>query len=762
MFTPQTLKIPSSAYTFTLNSLSRLKPLKPGVSFPMIDSFPHGSPLGGFGAGTFSRSPYGDFNIWHLFPGAHIHESLEACGLAVWRKTKNKTAAAPLSLQNKSWPGQKLKASRCRYAALYPRSWYVYPEVQAVIEQFSPILPHNYRETSYPAACFNVQLSNPRKSPQEISVLFSWQNMLGWGRTLGANATEHRFSKNAAVRRWNERRVDNEYKAIVFQSSSAGADTLSGEMCLMTYAPAGALVSFCTQYDTEQPPDIMWEPFAARGVLRDNLGEEYAQPAGALAVKVLLNPGETITIPFVLTWDIPRYLNDRTARYYTKYLNTDGNNAFALAREVLQQQKKYALDIARWQAGFSRKMPRWLAGQLFNELYYLADGGSVWDADSGMYSCLECLDYPFYETLDVRFYGSFPLAKFWPEIEKRILQEFSKTVFAEDTTKITYHAQAAVLQDVAVSGEHNKSFVQKDYRKRKYALPHDLGSPFEEPWAKLNAYTWQNTNRWKDLNSKFVLLLYRAYYYSGKKDHAFLAEIWPGLVKAIEYLDTLDIDQDGLPENEAFPDQTFDNWLMHGTSAYCGILRLAALQAGIQIAEVSAKKEQARQWRLRLKKARDSLNRKLWNGKYFRFDERSEIIMAAQLTGQWYLEQLRLPSVLEDSQIDSALRQIYQRNFQRIARGRHGLVNGRTADGLPVSASQGNDAWVGINYAVACHLLLRGRRRQAEKILKSVTEALRQGGLLFRTPEAWNAQEHYYIASMYQRPGVIWTLADWY
>ncbi|MDR1453588.1 MAG: hypothetical protein LBJ25_06425 [Candidatus Margulisbacteria bacterium] len=755
------LAIPKNAYRITLRRLARLKTLKPQADYPMIDSFPQGAPLGGLGAGTFSRSPYGDFNIWHLFPGVHIEEILDACGLAVFRKTQNKTEAYPLSLRSKIWTKKKLNPKKCEYAALYPQSWYRYRELDVVVEQFSPVLPYNYRETSYPAACFRVQLSNKQKRPQEISVLFSWQNILGWGFDNSGAATEQKFVKNIG-RRSNKRVEDADYKGIVFQAESArAADALSGEMCLAAYAPEGAQVSICTQFDAVSGAPEIWESFAARGVLPENVSTRYEQPAGALAVKVYLNPGETMVVPFALVWDIPFCLNGKVQKYYTKYFGTDGANSFALAREVLENLPKYSDEITRWHAAVAKKVPPRVAQAMFNELYYLADGGSIWDARSGLYSYLECYDYLFYETLDVRFFGAFPLAKFWPDIEKRIMREFTKTIFVEDPVKIDYHTRAAVSEKITVSGEHNRKFIQRDLRKRRHALPHDLGSPLEAPWEKLNAYTWQNANRWKDLNSKYALQVYRAYYYSGKKDHEFLAECWPGLLKAIEYLSAFDGDNDGLPENENFPDQTFDNWLMRGASAYCGILRLASLQTGVQIAEILGKKEQARKWRLGLKKAKNSLNRKLWNGRYFNFDERSSDIMAAQLAGQWFLEQMHLPGVLEPEQIDSALKHIYRSNFLGVEKGRYGLANGRTAGGQPVKALQGNDAWTGVNYAFAGHLLIRGQRKKAEKLLRRVNGLLYKNGMLFRTPEGWDVH-HKFVASMYMRPGVIWALADWY
>jgi non-lysosomal glucosylceramidase len=760
MFPAECLKIPKNAYRITLQRLARLKTLKPQANYPMIDSFPQGAPLGGLGAGTFSRSPYGDFNIWHLFPGVHIEEILDVCGLAVFRKTKNKTEAYPLSLRSKIWTKRKLNPKKCEYAALYPKSWYQYKELDVTVEQFSPVLPHNYRETAYPAACFKVQISNKQKRPQEIAVLFSWQNILGWGFDNSGAATEQKFVKNTG-RRLNKRVEDADYKGIVFQTESARADALSGEMCLATYAPEGAQVSFCTQFDAESGAPEIWESFAARGILPENVSTRYAQPAGALAVKVYLNPGETVTLPFALVWDIPFCLNGKVQRYYTKYFGATGENSFALAREVLENMDKYSAEITRWHSAVARKVPPRVALAMFNELYYLADGGSIWDARTGLYSYLECYDYLFYETLDVRFFGAFPLAKFWPDVEKKIMQEFTKAIFLEDPAKVDYHTQAAVSEKITVSGEHNKKFIQRDLRKRRHALPHDLGSPLEAPWAKLNAYIWQNANRWKDLNSKYVLQVYRAYYYDGKKDHEFLAECWPGLLKAIEYLSAFDKDADGLPENENFPDQTFDNWLMRGTSAYCGILRLASLQAGVQIAEILDKKEQAKKWRLYLKKAKDSLNRKLWNGRYFNFDEYSSDVMAAQLAGQWFLEQMHLPGVLEPAQINAALKHIYRSNFLSMKNGLYGLVNGRTAGGQPVKMPQGNDAWTGVNYAFAGHLLIRGQRRKAEKLLRRVNDLLYKKGMLFRTPEGWDTRNKF-VASMYMRPGVIWALADWY
>jgi hypothetical protein len=57
-------------------------------------------------------------------------------------------------------------------------------------------------------------------------------------------------------------------------------------------------------------------------------------------------------------------------------------------------------------------------------------------------------------------------------------------------------------------------------RKQTYFVPHDMGSPAEDPFVLSNIYNYQQTNRWKDLPSKFVLQVYRDY--EATSDEAFL------------------------------------------------------------------------------------------------------------------------------------------------------------------------------------------------------------------------------------------------
>ena len=99
-------------------------------------------------------------------------------------------------------------------------------------------------------------------------------------------------------------------------------------------------------------------------------------------------------------------------------------------------------------------------------------------------------------------------------------------------------------------------------------MPHDLGTPGEDPWYLVNSYNIQPINNWKDLNSKFVLQIYRAYVVT--RDRKFLWDCWDTVRTAMEYVAKFDYDMDGVIENEGFPDQTYDTWSAVGCSAYSG------------------------------------------------------------------------------------------------------------------------------------------------------------------------------------------------
>lgn len=734
--------------------------VEPHVSID--DGYWQGAPLGGIGAGTIGRTYRGDFARWHLDPGRHRYEPLPACMFSIFVEGPDGRLAQALWTEA---PQRELAAWQWRYpigagiyAALYPRSWFVYQwerlPVRLAVEQFSPVIPHNYRESSYPVAVFLWFVENPTSHPLTLGILFTWQNLLG-----------HEGDRPAMGRGFHRPRGEDLTSGRMIGVEMVGGEgpvqePWDGSWALAALETPGVEVSYRTWFRADGDGAEIWEDFAVDGRLESDAGATFfpegGQAGAGLAVTLRLGPGEGQVVPIALAWDRPIVAfgaGDRWYRRYTLFFGSSGRNAWRIAREALERYTVWRKQIQDWQHSIlsDPTVPDWYLTALFNELYFIADGATAWVVDPedpegiGHFAQIECYDYPFYETLDVRFYGSFPLLMLWPELEKAVMRNFIATVPQADLT----------LRTIESSGDRAP-------RKLPGALPHDLGSPLEAPWRLPNAYCFQDPNIWKDLNSKFVLLLYRDYVFTG--DRTLVESGWPAVRMALEYLKLFDRDADGLPENEGLPDQTYDTWPMRGPSAYCGGLWLAALEAAIRMADLVGDLEARSRYENWLRRARESFEASLWNGQYYQYDVLSphrDSIMADQLAGQWYADLVGLPPVVPESHLLQALRTIYAYNVCRFADGQLGAVNGMRPDGtVDHSSNQSAEVWTGVTYALASAMLARGLEEEAWRTAWGIYHiTYEEKGYWFRTPEAWDRQGNF-RASMYLRPGAIWAI-EW-
>ena len=157
---------------------------KPALDGMIDDGYWQGAPVGGLGAGTFSRTYRGDFSRWHLKGGVHKYETVDANQFAIYEKAEGATEGVAQALLAGHPKGGALSSWKWdypvgagNYYALYPKSWYEYRwdklPANVTLEQFSPVLPDNYRESSYPVAVYRWHAENPTKQNVTVSVLFS-------------------------------------------------------------------------------------------------------------------------------------------------------------------------------------------------------------------------------------------------------------------------------------------------------------------------------------------------------------------------------------------------------------------------------------------------------------------------------------------------------------------------------------------------------------------------------------------------------------
>ena len=775
MASAQAQQIPAAAWRRPIGQPLE-NPGKARNASDIDDGYWQGAPVGGFGSGTFSRTYRGDFARWHIKAGVHQYGVSYANQFAMYQKVDGESESTarvlltdhPKNGELSTWSWD-YPVGAGDYAALYPKSWYDYRwqkfPAHVTLEQYSPVLPDNYRESSYPVALYRWHADNPTDKTVTVSVLLSWTNMAGWFRDFAPQ-----FGKSPSRGNHNEFKSESSpagsMKGIVFDRLRSGdkPNEWDGQFAIAALESPGVEVTYQTTFLANGDGHAVWTPFSADGRLANdntNWVSDSEKLAGAIAVRFTLKPGESRIIPMAIAWDFPTVQfgeGRQWHRRYTDFYGATGQNAWQIARDGLTHAADWSAAIDRWQAPTinDESKPLWYRGMLFNELYTLTDGGTFWgrEANSDLkkeatFALLECFDYAYYGTLDVRFYASLPLLKFWPDIDKQVLREFSATVLKE------WPEQGLWVWKTAQTGS---PVIHK--RKKIGAVPHDLGVPDGDPFISVNEPGWQDTNDWKDLNSKFVLMVYRDYVLTGRTDLAFLRETWPAVKAAIQYLRQFD-HGGGIPENSGYPDQTYDSWVVKGVSAYSGGLWLAALRAGEETARlVNDPSAQSEYHRLFLKAQKTYIDT-LWNGQYFRYDtqpENQRLIQTDQLAGQWYAHMLALGDLVPRTMQQSALKTIYNLNVRKFGDGQMGAVNGMAEDGTISTNEEGKEVWAGTTLGYAALLKAEGMNEESWNTVRGLYHVIYETkGYWFRTPEAWDITGNF-RASMYMRPAGIWAL----
>ncbi|XP_015937543.1 uncharacterized protein LOC107463282 [Arachis duranensis] len=789
----------------------------------------HGVPLGGIGSGSIGRSYRGEFQRWQLFPVKCEDKPVLANQFSVFvsRPSGEKYSSVlcagkpdilkenPVSgIQSWDW---NLIGDKSTYHALYPRAWTIYeepdPALRIVCRQISPIIPHNYKESSFPASVFTFVLNNFGKTTADVTLLFTWTNSVGG---LSEFTGDHFNSKMVNDRVHGvllHHKTTNERSPVTFAIAAEETEDVHISECPV-FVISGAHKGISAK--------DMWNEIKQHGSFDRLNFAETAMPSepgssiGAAVAATLTIPSDAQrTVTFSLAWDCPevKFPAGRVYnRRYTKFYGTNGDAAAKIAHDAIMGHRQWEAQIEDWQRPIleDKRLPEWYPTTLLNELYYLNSGFTIWtdglgpvhssvslgerkfsldgfiyDLESpnllpesdtainilerfssihtptasksaygvnllqegeeniGQFLYLEGIEYPMWNTFDVHFYSSFALVMLFPKLELSVQRDFAAAVMMHDPEK----------RQTLVDGRMVR-------RKVLGAVPHDIG--VNDPWFEINGYNLHNTDRWKDLNPKFVLQCYRDVVATG--DKKFARAVWPAVYIAIAYMDQFDKDGDGMIENEGFPDQTYDTWSVSGVSAYSGGLWVAALQAASALAhEVGDKGSEEYFW-LKFQKAK-SVYEKLWNGSYFNYDSsggsNSSSIQADQLAGQWYARACGLLPIVEEKKAKSSLQMVYDYNVMKFKGGSRGAINGMLPNGeVDMSSMQSQEIWSGVTYAVAATMIQEDMIDMAFQTANGVYEAAwsKDGlGYAFQTPEAWDINDRY-RSMCYMRPLAIWAM----
>lgn len=645
-------------------------------------------PLGGLGCGTLEVFPDGTrgrftgLNNWerpleqlHPFRPGTAADFRHANPFGVFVAWQDRRAAKLL---------QRTPVADCpliqsvRLAADFPIAELTFDDADLPLRirltHFSPFIPHDSKHSGLPVVASVFQLTNPTASPMTVGLLACCVNAVG---------------------SWNVGR----YNRIVRQPGLLGlecrrrpydrCDERLGELVLMTEAGKAEVSYLATWMYAAQPfrgnrEDRRleaWKFFAEDGRLpndaasREAMGE-LDEPMGALAVRLALPPGETREAAFFYSWFMPRH---RYGHQYARWFRSAG----AVAGYVSPRWKSLLEQTRGWQQTIRRApIPGWLADGAINSLA-VYPATSLWTRD-GRFAMYETpVKWPLMDSLDVRYYGTLPLACWFPELERSTLLQFARA------------------------------------QRPDGRIPHDLGR------AQLDCPSDGTTAgpAWKDLATKFTLMAYRDVLWGGGR--RLLTQVYGHVKRAMQWEFTTDRNGDGLPDHEG-QDSTYDLWQFFGACSYTGSIFLAALKAAERMAQLMRDPPFARTCRRRFRAAARAMEERLWAGTYYlaaRRDDDSayEACIVGQLNGQWYAHLLGLGYLLPPEHVKQSVETVLRLNGQASP---YGAVNAVFPDGaVDGSSYHAKNIWPGETYAFCALAIYEGVVDEGLVLAQKVWEA---------------------------------------
>jgi len=594
--------------------------------------------------------------------------------------------------------------------------------VSARIEAWSPFIPLNDRDSSFPVAILDITLTNVRAMRVQASVAFSLENIVGW--------PEVGQSTNRLVN-------EDGLRGVVMTTERHAPES-----------PRFGSIALLTPHE-----DITWElrrdltwfrgledllfGFGETGRFADE-GESITSGEGqtniaSLGLRTELEPGESKTLTFVLAWHSPNFeqyfgaaREDGSRPTWPNYYARLWPDATAVAREVIQRREELERDTRRFHdVLFASTLPTYVLDAISSQMAILRSptvlrlpDGTVYGfegchADAGCCegSCTHVWNY------------TQTMAYLFPRLE-RGMRETDYTVNLRESDG---HMQFRMELPPGTSAGHGFHA----------AADGQMGG---------------------------ILRTYREWQISG--DDEWLATLWPRVKKALEYAwEEWDKDRDGLLEG--IHHNTLDIEF-HGPETMCGSLYLAALLAGERMARHLGDDAAADEYRRVFESGRKLTDETLYNGEYYyqRITpgdaspyQFGEGCICDQVIGQWHARMLGLGDVYDPHHVKSAIASVFRCNFCSDFFSRqnpHRVYALNDDKGLLIctwprgnrperSVTYAFECMIGFEYQVGAHLVYEGFLREGLTVCKAIRD--RHDGLK-RNP--WNEFEcgNHYARSM--------------
>ncbi|MAS38055.1 MAG: hypothetical protein CL610_28930 [Anaerolineaceae bacterium] len=723
-------------------------------------------PLGGVGTGNVSLGNRGNLRDWEIFNQPAKGLDLPNTFFAIRTQVKDQPPVArvlegplqpPHALSHGYHPASNAGLARCSQVSFqgeYPFAWVNLTDpnlpVSIQLEAFTPLIPLNPEDSGIPCAILTYHVTNTSDQPVNLTLVGSLMNPAGGVRL-------DRFGNVGPARQgttFNQFRTDDGMRGLFFGAEGIDADALDyGNLSLITdheqvtVKPAwlrGAWWDFLQDF---------WDDFVEDGQLDDL---HYEGPAangkpdtGSLGLVDTLPPGETCPYRFILTWYFPNrrntwmatnndnFISDRQStpdgqneRIIRNHYATRFGDSWAVADYVQQSYDRLETGTRDFhRALFGSTLPPHVLDAVSANIVPVRSNTCFWLEDGRFYGWEGCFDDAgcCAGTCTHVWSYAYTVAYLFPSLERE-MRRIEFEVETEPDGFMNFRNFRSMAEDFVWTFADQKP---------EAAVDGQMGS---------------------------ILRAWREWQLSGDRD--WLASIWPGITRAIDYAGIhWDTDHDGVLDGKQH--NTYDIEF-YGPNPLSSIYYLAALRAVEQMARVMGNDELAGRCHALFEKASARLDERLWNGEYFEQQiddidahkyQHGKGCLSDQLLGQLHADLLHLGDTLPRDHVNRAIKSVYDHNFREtfsdhmncqrtyVLNDESGLLmctwplGGRPR--LPFVYS--DEVWTGVEYHVAAHLIAEGWVEEGLRVVRAVRD--RHDGIR-RNP--WNEVEcgHHYARSM--------------
>lgn len=689
-------------------------------------------PLGGIGTGNVSLGARGELKDWEIFNAPAKHNHLPNSFFAIRLQAPDQppisrvlegTLQPPFNLSHGYHPSQN--GGLPRFASSQFRGEYPFayveledPDVPArvMLEAYTPFIPLNPEDSGIPCASLTYRVTNVTDQPLAVTLVGSLCNAVG-----GVQFDPFmNIARNRQGKTRNKYRNDANLRGIFMDASGIAEDDVAfGSMGLVTTAES---VTVKPQWLRSGWWDFLqefWDDLNSDGLLTD-LGYEIESPdgrpdSGSLGIVDTLQPGETRSYPFWITWHFPnrhnswhgpqavRAGNKPTIRnhYATRFADAWEVASYA----VSEQARLYEGTQKFHKAFFDSTLPHYVLDSISANIVPMRSNTCFWLEDGRFYGWEGCFDTggSCAGTCTHVWSYAYSLAYLFPSLERE-MRRIEFQIETEDDGYMTFRNLKSLGEEFI--------WTWADQPKAEPAVDGQMGT---------------------------ILRAYREWELSG--DRTWLESIWSAVKRALSYGEAhWDTDHDFVLDGKQH--NTYDIEF-YGPNPLSNIYYMAALRAVEEMATELGEPELAQHCREAFETSSRKFDALCWNGEYY-IQHLEDVdaykyqhglgCLSDQLLGQLHAHALGLGDLLPREHVRKAIKSVFDFNYQEgfknhtncqrtyVLNDESGLLlctwphGGRPK--FPFVYS--DEVWTGIEYHVAAELIYNGWLDDGLQIIKAV------------------------------------------